>query len=149
MSGLLGHVGAWAPKAEQVAVAAYLSDTATVLADRAELVAGVRRRLDALYAGLAAMRDEGLPVDVIAPEGAIYLSVKFALRGRVMEDGTRLDSDDAIRTWLLRAAGMAIVPFSAFGVVGDSGWFRFSVGAVSLAQIGAMLPRLRAALQAS
>ena len=147
MSGLLGHVGAWAPKAEQVAVAAYLSDAATMLADRAELVAGVRHRLDALYAGLSAMRDEGLPVNVIAPEGAIYLSVNFALRGRVLADGTRLDSDEAIRGWLLRAAGMAIVPFSAFGVTEDSGWFRLSVGAVSLAQIAAMLPRLRAAME--
>jgi aspartate aminotransferase len=148
MSGLLGHVGAWAPKAEQGAVASYLSDPGTVMADRAELVAGVRERLDALYDGLAAMREEGLPVDVIAPEGAIYLSVKFALRGRVLADGTRLDDDEAVRAWLLRVAGMAVVSFHAFGVVEDTGWFRLSVGAVSLAQIAALLPRLRAALQA-
>jgi aspartate aminotransferase len=146
MSGLLGHVGAWAPKAEQSAVAAYLADDATVRADRAELVAGVRARLDALYDGLAAMRDAGLPVEAIAPEGAIYLSAKFALRGRTGIDGTRLDDDEAVRAYLLRAAGLAIVPFSAFGVSHDSGWFRLSVGAVSLPQIAAMLPRLRAAL---
>ena len=149
MSGLLGHVGAWAPKAEQGAVASYLSDPATVMADRAELVAGVRQRLDALYDSLAAMRDEGLPVDVIAPEGAIYLSVRFALGGKVLADGTHLDDDEAIRAWLLRTAGMAVVSFHAFGVTEDSGWFRLSVGAVSLAQIAALLPRLRAALQAS
>jgi aspartate aminotransferase len=146
MSGLIGHVGAWAPKAEQGAVASYLDDPATVAADRAELVSGVRERLDALHAGLAAMRDAGLPVDVIAPEGAIYLSASFALRGRIGTDGTRLDDDDAIRAYLLRTAGLAIVPFRAFGVVGDSGWFRLSVGAVSLPQIAAMLPRLRTAL---
>jgi len=75
--------------------------------------------------------------------------VNFALRGRVLADGTRLDGDEAIRTWILRSAGMAIVPFGAFGVVEDTGWFRLSVGAVSLAQIAAVLPRLRAALQAS
>lgn len=146
MSGLLGHVGAWAPKAEQGAVASYLDDPATVAADRADLVAGVRERLDALYAGLVAMRDDGLPVDVIAPEGAIYLSARFALRGRTMADGTRLDDDDAVRAYLLRAAGLAVVPFRAFGVTSDSGWFRLSVGAVSLPQIAAMLPRLRTAL---
>jgi aspartate aminotransferase len=146
MSGLIGHVGAWAPKAEQGAVAAYLGDARTVAADRAELVQGVRARLDALYAGLAAMRDDGLPVDVIAPEGAIYLSARFALRGRVLPDGTRLDDDDAVRAYLLRAAGLAIVPFRAFGVAGESGWFRLSVGAVSLPQIAAVLPRLRAAI---
>jgi aspartate aminotransferase len=147
MSGLIGHVGAWAPRAEQGAVASYLDDPATVAADRAELVAGVRQRLDALYDGLAAMREEGLPVDAIAPEGAIYLSVRFAVRGRTPANGVRLDDDDAIRAWLLHAAGLAVVPFRAFGMPGDSGWFRLSVGAVSLAQIEQVLPRLRAALQ--
>ncbi|HEX6598469.1 MAG TPA: aminotransferase class I/II-fold pyridoxal phosphate-dependent enzyme [Gemmatimonadaceae bacterium] len=147
MSGLIGHVGAWAPRAEQGAVASYLDDPATVAADRAELVAGVRQRLDALYDGLAAMREEGLPVDAIAPEGAIYLSVRFAVRGRTPANGVRLDDDDAIRAWLLHAAGLAVVPFRAFGMPGDSGWFRLSVGAVSLAQIDQVLPRLRAALQ--
>lgn len=146
MSGLIGHVGAWAPKAEQIAAASYLDDPATVAADRAELVAGVRQRLDALYAGLVAMRDEGLPVDVIAPEGAIYLSARFALRGRTGADGVRLDDDEAVRAYLLHAAGLAVVPFSAFGVPSDSGWFRLSVGAVSLEQIASMLPRLRSAL---
>jgi aspartate aminotransferase len=146
MSGLLGHVGAWAPKAEQGAVASYLDDPATVAADRADLVAGVRQRLDALYAGLTAMRAEGLPVDVIAPAGAIYLSARFALRGRTTADGARLDDDDAVRAYLLRAAGLAVVPFRAFGVAGDTGWFRLSVGAVSVPQIAAMLPRLRTAL---
>ena len=146
MSGLIGHVGAWAPKAEQIAAASYLDDPATVAADRAELVAGVRQRLDALYDGLAAMRDEGLPVEVIAPEGAIYLSARFALRGRATADGARLDDDEAVRAYLLRAAGLAVVPFRAFGVTSDTGWFRLSVGAVSMQQIAAMLPRLRTAL---
>ena len=92
------------------------------------------------------MREAGLPVEAIAPEGANYLSAKFALRGRTGIDGTRLDDDEAVRAYLLRAAGLAIVPFSAFGVRQDSGWFRLSVGAVSLPQIAAMLPRLRSAL---
>ncbi len=34
----------------------------------------------------------------------------------------------------------------AFGVAEDSGWFRLSVGAVSLPEIERMLPRLREAL---
>ena len=147
MSGLIGHVGAWAPRAEQGAVASYLDDPGTVAADRAELVTGVRQRLDALYDGLVAMRDDGLPVDVIAPEGAIYLSVRFAVRGRAPANGARLDDDDAIRAWLLHAAGLAVVPFRAFGMPGDSGWFRLSVGAVSLQQIEQVLPRLRSVLR--
>jgi aspartate aminotransferase len=149
MSGLLGHVGAWAPKAEQSATASLLTNAEAVRSYWASMIAGVRARLDALYAGLTAMREEGLPVEAIAPQGAIYLSARFALTGRVAPDGTRLDSDEAVRAYLLRAAGAAIVPFHAFGVTRDTGWFRLSVGAVSPEQIERMLPRLRAAIAAT
>jgi aspartate aminotransferase len=40
------------------------------------------------------------------------------------------------------------VPFQAFGVREDSGWFRLSVGAVSKAEVEAALPRLERALGA-
>jgi aspartate aminotransferase len=96
MSGLLGHVGAWAPKAEQSATATLLTNAEAMRSYWSTMIAGVRARLDALYAGLTAMRDDGLPVDAIAPQGAIYLSAKFALTGRVAPDGTRLDSDAPI-----------------------------------------------------
>ena len=146
MSGFLGHVGAWAPKAEQGAVAAFLNDAAAFHAYRDQIVGGVRERLDLLFAGLQSMRGAGLPVEAIAPEGAIYLSVRFALAGHVSPDGTALDSDEAVRAYLLRAAGVAVVPFQAFGVRGDTGWFRLSVGAVSREQITRTLPRLREAI---
>jgi aspartate aminotransferase len=149
MSGLLGHVGAWAPKAEQSAVAAFLGDGVAMSSYRAATVAGVRQRLEALHAGIVSMRDAGLPVDAIAPEGAIYLSARFGLAGRTAPDGTRLDNDESVRAYLLRAAGVAIVPFQAFGVMRDSGWYRLSVGAVSPDQISRMLPRLRAAVAAT
>ena len=149
MSGLLGHIGAWAPKAEQSATASLLTNAEAMRSYWSTMIAGVRTRLDALYAGLTAMRGDGLPVDAIAPQGAIYLSAKFALTGRVAPDGTRLDSDEAVRAYLLRAAGVAIVPFHAFGVTRDTGWFRLSVGAVSPEQIDRMLPRLRAAIAAT
>ncbi len=147
MSNLLGHIGAWAPRAEQSAVAALLGDSDKLSAYRGEIVAGVRQRLDALYTGLTGMRDAGLPVEALAPEGAIYLSVRFALVGRVLEDGTQLRTDEEVRAYLLRAAGVAIVPFQAFAVTRDTGWFRLSVGAVSPEQIERMLPRLRAAIE--
>ncbi|MEO6527237.1 MAG: aminotransferase class I/II-fold pyridoxal phosphate-dependent enzyme [Gemmatimonadaceae bacterium] len=146
MSALIGHMGAWAPKAEQGAVAAFLEDGAAFAEYRATMVGQVRARLDALFVALAAMRDEGLPVEVIAPEGAIYLSARFPLTGRTTPDGTVLDSDETVRAYLLRAAGLAVVPLRAFGSEGDSGWYRLSVGAVSVKQIERMLPRLREVL---
>jgi aspartate aminotransferase len=137
MADILGHVGAWAPKAEQVAVAALLDDAATIRAYHAEMKARVRDRLDRLAAGFEAMRRDGYPVEVIAPQGAIYLSVRVAIPGQ---------TNEATRKLLLDRAGFAVVPFQAFGLKEDSGWFRISVGAVSTAEIDAALPRVRAAL---
>ncbi|MES1206436.1 MAG: aminotransferase class I/II-fold pyridoxal phosphate-dependent enzyme [Pseudomonadota bacterium] len=137
MADILGHVGAWAPKAEQVAMAQLLDDDAAVTAYLGEMRARVAERLDRLAAGFQAMRASGLPVEVIPPQGAIYLSVRVRLPGR---------SNESIRRLLLDDAGFALVPFQAFGLKEDSGWFRISVGAVSLADIDAALPRVQAAL---
>jgi aspartate aminotransferase len=137
MADILGHVGAWAPRPEQVAMAALLDDDAAVTTYLAEMRPRVQQRLDRLAAGFAEMQKDGYPVEVIAPQGAIYLSVRFAIPGQ---------SNDATRKLLLDRAGFAVVPFQAFGLREDSGWFRISVGAVSLAEIDAALPRVRAAL---
>jgi aspartate aminotransferase len=139
MADILGHVGAWAPRPEQVAMAALLDDSAAVDAYLDEMRPRVQQRLDRLAAGFETMRQAGLPVEVIAPQGAIYLSVRFAFPGRTNEETRRL---------LLDRAGLALVPFQAFGLREESGWFRISVGAVSLAEIDAALPRVRAALAA-
>jgi aspartate aminotransferase len=86
-------------------------------------------------------------VDATEPMGAIYLSARFNLRGRVARNGERLASADDVRKWLLEEAGLAVIPFDAFGSSTDEGWFRLSVGAVSVADIEASLPRLRAGLE--
>jgi aspartate aminotransferase len=148
MSAFVSHLGAWAPTAEQGAVADFLVDPAAFSGFRAGIAARVHERLALLYDGIIAMRRDGLPVDVIAPEGALYLSARFALCGRVTPEGTPLDSDDAVRRYLLRAAGFAVVPLRAFGSDGDTGWHRLSAGAVSPEQIRRVLPRVRSALAA-
>jgi aspartate aminotransferase len=51
-----------------------------------------------------------------------------------------------VRHYLLEAAGVAVVPFQAFGAPADDGWFRLSVGAVGLDDVAAALPRLERAL---
>ena len=145
MADILGHVGAWAPKAEQVAVAALLDAPDALRAFQSAMKTKVKERLDALYGGFAAMGREGLPVKVIAPQGAIYLSARFNLFGRKVR-GVTVATNDEIRRLLLEGAGLAVVPFQAFGLKGDTGWFRLSVGAVSMADIDAALPRLRGLL---
>lgn len=145
MQNLLGHVGAWAPRAEQVAMAEFLRDTPAVDAFLATMNERVQERLDALYRGFNEMRDRGYPVECIQPQGAIYLSLRLDLIGRNL-GGVKLESNEVIRKVMLDRAGMAVVPFQAFGLEEDSGWFRLSVGAVSCADIDEALPRLRRVL---
>jgi len=145
MRDFLGHVGAWAPRAEQIAVAKFLRNRAAVEAFRTRMDADVQRRLDALYAGFSALREEGFPVDCVHPQGAIYLSLQLRLVGKTI-GGHRVATNDEIRKLLLEDAGLAVVPFQAFGLAEESGWFRLSVGAVSLEDIAQAFPRLRALL---
>lgn len=147
MENILTHVGTWAPRAEQIATATLLDNGDAVAAFRESLVAGVQQRLQLLYSAIQSFRVAGHPVDAIEPMGAIYLSARFNLRGRVARNGARLSSADDVRKWLLEEAGLAVVPFDAFGSSTDEGWFRLSVGAVSVADIEASLPRLRAGLE--
>ena len=99
-----------------------------------------------LYAGVLAMRAAGLAVNATAPAGAIYLSAQFALAGGRTPKGERLVTNQDVRRYLLDEADFAAVPFQAFGVPEDTGWFRLSVGAVSVADIEAALPKVRAAV---
>ena len=91
-----------------------------------------------LYAGIMDMKSKGLPVDAIAPQGAIYLSFQVKLDGRTNEE---------TRAILLEQAGMAVVPFQAFNLDEDSGWFRISVGAVGKDEIPPMLSRIETAIR--
>ena len=146
MNDIIGHVGAWAPRAEQVATARFLGNTAAVDAYLEGMHRDAVRRLDAVYDGLTGLRDDGLPVDCVRPQGAIYVSARFPLHGLVTRDGRALRTDEDIRGFLLHEAGLAAVPFSAFGALGDRGWFRLSIGAVSVETIESVIPVLRHAL---
>jgi aspartate aminotransferase len=142
MKDLIGHTGAWAPRAEQVASARFLENVPAMDRYLAGMRRGVESRLQTLHHGLMELKSRGLPVSDIAPQGAIYLSVRFDLIGR---KGIRNNED--IRELLLKKAGFGVVPFQAFGLQDETGWFRCSVGAVSEAEIREVLPRVEAALR--
>jgi aspartate aminotransferase len=143
---LIGHIGAWAPRPEQVAVAEFLSDPEAVASFRREMTARVQERLDGLFRGFAAMKAEGYPVECVSPQGAIYLSLRIDAIGRRLA-GVRVDSNETLRRLLLDRAGLALIPFQAFGLADDTGWFRISVGAVALDDIAQAFPRIRRLLE--
>ncbi|MFN8180181.1 MAG: aminotransferase class I/II-fold pyridoxal phosphate-dependent enzyme [bacterium] len=145
MAALLGHYGSWAPRAEQIATARFLRDRDALLAHRRWMIRELSARLHALDAGFRAMREAGLPVEHIEPQGAIYLSVRFDLQGRRLAGRVIRDNED-LRQVLLNEAGFAVVPFEAFGGEGHDGWVRLSVGAVGVDEIEAGLARVRTLL---
>jgi aspartate aminotransferase len=142
MRDILGHVGAWAPRAEQIAVARFLGMPDEVAAYHETMIAGLRERLDLLHDGIEAMRRDGIPARAIDPQGAIYLSAQFDLIGHA-----GITTNEEIRRVLLERAGFAVVPFQAFGLKQETGWFRLSAGAVSPDDIRNGLARVRKALE--
>ena len=59
MADILGHVGAWAPKPEQVATAALLEMPEVMRSYQNGMKAKVKERLDGLYSGFMAMKRDG------------------------------------------------------------------------------------------
>jgi len=93
------------------------------------------------------MKAQGLPIDCITPQAAIYLTLSLALKGMITPEGKRLESNHEITSYILEQTGIAVVPFYAFGAAPESSWYRLSVGTTRLEDIPLALDRLQAALQ--
>lgn len=146
MKAILSHVGAWAPMAEQKGVAQYLHQGEAIQSYLQTFKQKIELRLRGIYDGLMTLKAEGLPVDAVAPEAAIYLTIKMDLAGKQKTDGSVLDNQAAVTSYLLEEAKLAIVPFYAFGAPKDSPWYRLSVGTCKETEIAQMIGQLRAAL---
>jgi ubiquinol-cytochrome c reductase iron-sulfur subunit len=71
---------------------------------------------------------------------------KFDLAGKTTADGKLLESTPDVTKYLLDEAGLAIVPFYAFGASKKSTWYRLSVGTSVYEEIDELFVRLKAAL---
>ncbi len=131
MKSILGHIGAWAPKAEQVAAGKFLKDNAGVSNYLTGFKKQIEGSLHAFYNGFQELKAEGFSVDAITPQAAIYLTVKIDLLGKTTPDGSLITTTPQITSYLLNSGGIALVPFSAFGASQESVWYRLSVGTAS------------------
>ncbi|MFC0519055.1 pyridoxal phosphate-dependent aminotransferase [Mucilaginibacter angelicae] len=147
MKAIVGHMGAWSPKPEQMAMAKFLTDEADVSSYLNDLKGKIQASLTALHEGFQEMKASGLNVDSIEPMGAIYLTLKIDYSGKTTPDGKVLKDSADINFYLIKEAGAAFVPFSAFGTGDEVNWFRASVGATPLNEIEALIPRVKAALE--
>ena len=147
MKSILGHVGAWAPKPEQVAVAEFLSEPNDAKSYLGEFKIELHKRLEAFYKLFQNLKSESFPVDVIAPKAAIYLTVKIDLVGCKKLDGNTIETVKEATQFILDESGIALVPFSAFGASDNSPWYRLSVGTTRMNDIDEAGKRLREALK--
>lgn len=147
MKSILTHVGAWAPMAEQKAVAYYLNENRVGIKNYlTNFKNEIEERLRKIYNGFTDLKQAGYPVDAIAPEAAIYLTIKFDLVGKTTGDGKLLADQGAVTAYILNEAKLAVVPFYAFGASKDSSWYRLSVGTCKKEDIEKMLQQLKASL---
>ena len=147
MKAILTHIGAWAPMAEQKATAAFLPEKGKIDEYLRSFRAAVSDRLQRIHAGFLQLKKEGFNVDVLAPEAAIYLTIRIDLTGQRTEEGKLLTGQPDVTSYLLDEAKLAVVPFSAFGASKNSPWYRLSVGTCHVEEIGEMMSKLREAMK--
>ena len=147
MKAILTHLGAWAPMAEQKAVAYYLGNRPAIKKYLTHFKKEIEERLRRIYEGFMQLKSEGLSVDAIAPEAAIYLTIQIDLAGKKTAEGKVLADQNDVTGYILNEAGLAVVPFYAFGADKSSAWYRLSVGTCKKDEIEEMIAKLREALK--
>ena len=146
MKAILSHVGAWAPMAEQKAVAKYLLQKENIERYLKQFKTEIEFRLKNIHDGFKALQQKGYQVDSIAPQAAIYLTIKIDLVGKTTSEGNVLATQSDVTSYILAEAKLAVVPFSAFGGGSKSPWYRLSVGTCKKEEIGEMIGKLETAL---
>jgi aspartate aminotransferase len=146
MKALLSHIGAWAPMAEQKAVAKFLPQTDVVKNYLTAFKSALEERLRKIYNGFIALKRKGYPVDAIPPQAAIYLTIKIDIAGKSICD-KKLETQSEVTSYILSEAKLAVVPFYCFGASNQSPWYRLSVGTCRLDEIEPVFQQLEKALE--
>jgi len=147
MKAILSHLGAWAPMAEQKATASFLLQTRVIDDYLSHFKKEIEERLKKIYDGFISLKMEGFNVDAIAPQAAIYLTIKINLAGKKTPQGKVLETQADVTSYILDEAHLAVVQFSAFGAPKNSPWYRLSVGTCPKDEIPEMLHQLKQAMQ--
>lgn len=146
MKAILTHIGAWAPMAEQKAIARYLQQKENIHQYLTHFKGEIEERLQKIYGGFITLKEKGYSVNAIAPQAAIYLTLQIDLVGQTTAEGKLLATQADVTAYLLNEAHLALVPFYAFGAPSDSNWYRLSIGTCKKEEISDMLQELETAL---
>ncbi|MCC6815447.1 MAG: aminotransferase class I/II-fold pyridoxal phosphate-dependent enzyme [Saprospiraceae bacterium] len=143
MRAILSHVGAWAPKAEQIATSRFLNDVNAVNKYMNFIKPEIENRLISLYNGILSLKLKSYPIDAIPPQAAIYLTARFPWVNKKTKEGKLLKNQHDVTSYLLDDCEIAIVPFYAFGASADSDWYRISVGTLDKNDISTILSNIK------
>ncbi|MGC4035420.1 MAG: aminotransferase class I/II-fold pyridoxal phosphate-dependent enzyme [Chitinophagaceae bacterium] len=147
MKAILTHIGAWAPMAEQKATAHFLTNNRAAIKEfLLNFKSEIEERLRKIYDGFISLKNEGLHVNAIAPQAAIYLTIQINAVGKKTSEHKILSNQSDVTDYLLNEAKLAVVPFYAFGADKNSAWYRLSVGTCKKEEIAEMIQMLRSAL---
>jgi aspartate aminotransferase len=133
--------------AEQKATARFLLQKANIDEYLNHFKAAIEERLHVIYNEFIQLKEEGFDVDAIAPQAAIYLTIKIDLTGKKTLTGKTLANQSDVTAYILNEAKLALVPFSAFGANKNSPWYRLSVGTCHLKDIPEMIEKLRESMK--
>ncbi len=123
MTEVFSHIGAWAPKPEQNAVAEYLNNYDDMVnfvtmktKQYSEISTKICDKIDEL-------KEKGFRIDCQRPEGGIYISIYLG-------ESLSFPNMESYTKFLIDSCGIGLVPFEYFGLKNNKGWFRMSLGGV-------------------
>jgi aspartate aminotransferase len=123
MTEIFSHIGAWAAKPEQNAVANYLDNRE----DIGEFIQEKQQQYDFISSKIInlfnLMKVKDYDVDCQNSDGGIYISVYL---GYV----NNFPTTEEYINFLIEECGLGIVPFEYFGSKENKGWFRISIGSI-------------------
>jgi len=123
MTEVFSHIGAWAPKPEQNAVAKYLND----YDDMVEFVNSKTKQYsdisNKICDKIQELKDKGFRIDYQRPEGGIYISIYLG-------ESLLFPNIESYIKFLINRCSIGLVPFEYFGSKENKGWFRMSIGGV-------------------
>jgi aspartate aminotransferase len=122
MTEVLSHIGAWAPKPEQIALDRFIRDDYNEYLNHINYVRNEYEHITTEICNkFDELKEKGFRVDCQRPEGGIYVSV-------YLDYVNSFSSTEEYISFLINECGLGIVPFEYFGSKQNKGWFRISIG---------------------
>jgi aspartate aminotransferase len=135
---IFSHIGAWAPKPEQIGLANYMNSfhmESFIYSKKKDY----KKITDEICNLLKIMKKDGYYVDYQKPDGGIYIPI-------YLEYVDKFDVVENYINFLINKCGIGLVPFEFFGSKENRGWFRLSIGGIDYDRIESVLDAIELAI---